>query len=132
MPNQKSKILYVFPIVAISSLVCLTLFLTVNNATYFVMEFLKFKSDPGFSLVLKLDLLVTLSVEVISITICNLMFRKYGLFIALAYIFGFISWFIYNQIPDWYIEPLWYTAILILEFVFVPLILMLVFRKLRK
>jgi hypothetical protein len=114
---------------AITIIVFLTWYFTVSRSTLFVLNLIQFESEPSDSLICVIDLIVTFIVEAIGISIAYYLFPRYEKAITLLFISVFLLWLLitrYQNGDEW---PFWYTPVLAVEHLIIPLIVRIGFKK---
>ena len=114
---------------AITIIVFLTWYFTVSKSTLFVLNLIKFESEPSDSLICVIDLIVTFIVEAIGISIAYYLFPRREKGITLLFISVFLLWLLitrYQNGDEW---PFWYTPVLAVEHLIIPMIVRMGFKK---
>ena len=114
---------------AITIIVFLTWYFTVSKSTLFVLNLIQFENEPSDSLICVIDLIVTFIVEAIGISIAYYLFSKHEKAITLLFISVFLLWLLiarYQNGDEW---PFWYTPVLAMELLIIPLIVRIGFKK---
>ena len=114
---------------AIAIIVFLTWYFTVSKSTLFVLNLIQFESEPSDSLICVIDLIVTFIVEAIGISIAYYLFPRHEKAITLLFISVFLLWLLTTRFQNGDEWPFWYTPVLAVEHLIIPLIVRMGFKK---
>ena len=114
---------------AITIIVFLTWYFTVSKSTLFVLNLIRFENEPSDSLICVIDLIVTFIVEAVGISIAYYLFPRHEKAITLLFISVFLLWLLITRYPNGDEWPLWYTPVLAVEHLIIPLIVRMGFKR---
>lgn len=114
---------------AITIIVFLTWYFTVSKSTLFVLNLIQFENEPSDSLICVIDLIVTFIVEAVGISVAYYLFSRHEKLITLLFISVFLLWLLITRYPNGDEWSFWYTPVLAVEHLIIPLIVRIGFKK---